>query len=147
MLNAVLVVGPFQKLVVIDVILFISAYVLIFISAVRLRVKEPDLKRPFRVPLGTGGMVAMVIPPILIVAFTIYVNAIDRSTELFGVTGFKLFGQDVGWYGIAGFAALVSGPVLYYVFRAIYGGPSTPSSEAGDAAIAIAEAEAAEDAV
>ena len=104
--NAVLVVGPFQKLVVIDVILFISAYVLIFVSAVRLRVKEPDLKRPFRVPLGTGGMVAMVIPPILIVIFTIYVNAIDRSTELFGVTGFKLLGQDVGWYGIAGFLAL-----------------------------------------
>lgn len=45
------------------------------------------------------------------------------------------------------FAALFSGPVLYYVFRAIYGGPSTPAREAGDAAIAIAEAEAAEGAV
>ena len=146
-LNAVLIVGPFQNLVVIDVILFISAYVLIFVSAVRLRVTEPDLKRPFRVPLGTKGMIAMVVPPILIVAFTIYVNAIDRSTELFGTTGFKLLGQDVGWYGIAGFAALFSGPVLYYLFRAIYGGPSTPAREAGDAAIAIAEAEAAEDAV
>ena len=82
-LNAVLIVGPFQNLVVIDVILFISAYVLIFISAVRLRVKEPDLKRPFRVPLGTTGMTLMVIPPIAIVAFTIYVNAIDRSTEIY----------------------------------------------------------------
>lgn len=41
---------------------------------------------------------------------------------------------------------LFSGPVLYYLFRAIYGGPSTPAREAGDAAIAIAEAEAAEDA-
>jgi amino acid transporter len=143
-LNAVLIVGPFQNLVVIDVILFISAYVLIFISAVRLRVKEPHLKRPFRVPLGTAGMIAMVIPPILIVVFTIYVNAIDRSTELFGVTGFSLLGRDVGWYGIAGFAALFSGPVLYYVFRAIYGGPSTPSYEAGDEAIALAEAEAEE---
>jgi len=72
------------------------------------------------------------------------VNAIDRSTELLGVTGFTLLGQDVGWYGIAGFAALFSGPVLYYVFRAIYGGPGTPAREAGDDAIAIAEAEAAE---
>jgi amino acid transporter len=145
-LNAVLIIGPFQNLIVIDVILFISAYVLIFVSAVRLRVKEPELKRPFRVPLGTGGMIAMVIPPILIVAFTIYVNAIDRSTELFGVTGFKLLGQDVGWYGIAGSIALFSGPVLYYVFRAIYGGPATPSSEAGNEALALAEAEASEDA-
>jgi amino acid transporter len=143
-LNAVLIVGPFQNLVVIDVILFISAYVLIFVSAVRLRVKEPDLKRPFRVPLGTTGMTLMVIPPIAIVAFTIYVNAIDRSTEIFGLTGFSVGGLNVGWYGIAGFAALLSGPVLYYVFRALYGGPRSPSSEAGDEAVALAEAEARE---
>ncbi len=145
-LNAVLIVGPFQNLIVIDVILFISAYVLIFISAVRLRIKEPDLKRPFRVPFGTTGMIVMVIPPILIVIFTIYVNAIDRSTELLGSTGFRLLGVDVGWYGIAGSIALFSGPVLYYVFRAIYGGPATPSSEAGNEALALAEAEASEDA-
>ena len=145
-LNAVLIVGPFQNLVVIDVILFISAYVLIFISAVRLRIKEPNLKRPFRVPFGTAGMVAMVIPPILIVIFTIYVNAIDRSTTIFGFTGFRLLGIDVGWYGIAGFVALLSGPVLYSVFRAIYGGPRNPSREAGNEALTLAEAEAAEDA-
>ncbi len=42
--------------------------------------------------------------------------------------------------------ALCSGPVLYSVFRAIYGGPRTPSDEAGDEAIAIAKTEAAEDA-
>jgi amino acid transporter len=144
-LNAVLIVGPFQNLVVIDVILFISAYVVIFVAAVRLRVTEPSLKRPFRVPLGTWGMALMVVPPIAIVVFTIYVNAIDRSTEILGTTGFRLLGQDVGWYGIAGFAALLSGPVLYYVFRAIYGGPTTRSYEAGDEAIALAEAEAVED--
>jgi amino acid transporter len=145
-LNAVLIVGLFRNLVVIDVILFISAYVLIFISAVRLRLKEPDLKRPFRVPCGTAGMVAMVVPPVLIVVFTIYVNAIDRSTELFGFTGFKLLGANIGWYGIAGFVALSSGPVLYYVFRALYGGPVTPAREAGNDALALAEAEAVEDA-
>jgi len=127
-------------------ILFISAYVLIFISAVRLRLREPDLERPFRVPFGTAGMVALVVSPILIVVFTIYVNAIDRSTELFGFTGFRLLGVDIGWYGIAGFVALFSGPVLYYAFRAIYGGPVTPASEAGNDALALAEAEAAEDA-
>ena len=90
-------------------------------------------------------MVAMVVPPIPIVFFTIYVNAIDRSTELLGITGSRCW-ANVGWYGIAGFVALFSGPVLYYLFRAIYGGPSTPSCKAGDEAIALAEAEAAEDA-
>jgi hypothetical protein len=38
------------------------------------------------------------------------------------------------------------GPVLYSVFRAIYGGPSIPSCES-DEAIALAEAEAAEEVV
>ncbi len=69
-----------------------------------------------------------------------------QGTELSGVTVFRLSGQDVGRYGIAGLAALFSGPVLYYLFRAIYGGPGTPARVAGDEAIAIAEAEAAEDA-
>ncbi|HTX70877.1 MAG TPA: APC family permease [Thermoleophilia bacterium] len=146
-LNAVLIIGPFQNLVVIDVILFISAYVVIFIAAVRLRFTEPGLKRPFRVPLPAWGMAAMVVPPILIVFFTIYINATDQSTKLFGTYGFKLLGVPVGWYGIAGFVALFSGPILYYVFRSVYGGPSTRSYEAGDEAIALAEAEAAEDAV
>ncbi len=43
-------------------------------------------------------------------------------------------------------AALSSGALLYSVFGAIYGGPRTPPDEAGDEAIAIAEADAAEDA-
>jgi amino acid transporter len=144
--NVILVIGPFRSLVVIDVMLFISAYVLIFISVIRLRIKEPDLKRPFRVPLGTRGLIAMVTPPILIVLFTIYVNAIDRSTVLFDIDGFQLLGVDIGWYGIAGFIALLSGPLLYPLFRACYGGPDIPSREAGNRAIAIAESEAAEDA-
>ncbi|MGH8033935.1 MAG: APC family permease [Lysobacterales bacterium] len=141
MLNAVLIIGPFRNLVVIDVMLFASAYVLIFVSAVRLRIREPGLKRPFRVPLSTTGMIAMVIPPILIVLFTLYVNAIDRSTILFGFDGFQLFGVNIGWYGIAGFLALLSGPLLYPLLRAMYGGPATPSAEAGNHDIALAEAE------
>ncbi len=144
-LNAILIIGPFQNLVVIDVILFTSSYVLIFIAAARLRVREPGLKRPFRVPLGTAGMIAMIISPILIVAFTIYVNAIDRSTSIFGITGFKALGVNVGWYGIGGFIALVSGPVCYVVFRHVFGGPSTPPSEAGNDELRLAAVDAGDE--
>ena len=146
-LNAVLIVGPFQNLIVIDVILFISAYVLIFISAVRLRVTDPDLKRPFRVPLGTGGMVAMVkcAHPHRRVH-----HLRQRDRPQYGAPRRH-------WVPTAGAGRRLvrnrrvlrrcsRGPVLYYVFRAIYGGPDTPSHEAGDEAIALAEAEAAEDA-
>jgi amino acid transporter len=144
-LNAILVIGPFQNLVVIDVILFISSYVLIFIAAVRLRVKEPELKRPFRVPFGTAGMVAMIVPPILVVIFTIYVNAIDRSTTIFGITGFRFLGLDVGWYGIAGAIALVSGPVCYLIFRRVFGGPGTLSRQSGDDELLLAAADELDD--
>jgi len=142
-LNAFLIIGPFRNLVVIDVILFISSYVVIFVAAVRLRQKEPDLKRPFRVPFGTAGMIAMIVPPILVVVFTIYVNAIYRGTSIFGLSSFDLLGLHVGWYGIGGLLALASGPVCYVVFRQVFGGPSTPSHEAGNDELALAEAEAA----
>ncbi len=142
-LNAVLIIGPFRNLVVIDVILFISSYAVIFVAAVRLRTKEPGLKRPFRVPFGTKGLVAMVVPPILIVFFTIYVNAIDHSTSIFGFTSFNVLGLHLGWYGVGGLIALASGPVCYVVFRQVFGGPSTPSHEAGDEELRLAEAEAA----
>jgi amino acid transporter len=144
-LNAVLIIGPFRNLVVIDVILFISSYVLIFLAAVSLRIREPELERPFRVPFGTAGLIAMVIPPILIVIFTIYVNAIDRSTTIFGITGFRLLGLDVGWYGIAGSVALLSGPVCYVIFRRVFGGPSTPPSEAGNDELRLAAVDADDD--
>ena len=140
--NAVLIIGPFRSLVVIDVMLFISAYVLIFISAIHLRLREPNLRRPFRVPLGTVGMMALVTPPILIVIFTIYFNAIDQSTFLFGTEGLDVLGIGIGWYGIAGFVALISGPLLYPLLRRLFGGPASPSGEAGNIAIALAEAEA-----
>ena len=140
-INAVLVLGPFRNLIVIDVLLFTSAYLLIFIAAVRLRIKEPKLRRRFRIPLGTAGVTAMVIPPIVIVLLLIYLTAIDRSTEILGTTGFSLLGMDIGWYGVAGFLALLSGPPVYALCRAVYGGPKVPSCEAGNEAIALAEAE------
>jgi hypothetical protein len=86
------------------------------------------------------------VPPIAIVFFTIYVNAIDRSTEIFGVTGFKLLGLDVGWYGIGGFIALASGPVCYYAFRRAFGGPATPAAQAGDAELLALSKAAGDDA-
>ena len=45
-LNAVLIIGPFRNLVVIDVILFISSYVVIFVAAVRLRVRGAGPQAP-----------------------------------------------------------------------------------------------------
>ena len=93
---------PFEVIVVVDVMLFISAYVLIFVSACILRIKEPDMKRPFKIPLGTKGLIAMCVPPISIACLALFINGTD--------------------YFLGGMLALVSGPIAYFIFRRKYGG-------------------------
>jgi len=93
---------PFEVIVVVDVMLFISAYVLIFVSACILRIKEPDMERPFKIPLGTKGLIAMCVPPISIACLALFINGTD--------------------YFLGGMLALVSGPIAYFIFRRKYGG-------------------------
>jgi len=93
---------PFKKIVVVDVMLFMSAYALIFISACILRIKEGDLPRPFRVPIGTKVFIAMCIPSFIIIFIAFFISGID--------------------FFVGGMAALVTGPMMYYVFKRSYGG-------------------------
>jgi amino acid transporter len=93
---------PFEVIVVVDVMLFMAAYVLIFISACVLRIKEPDLKRPFKIPLGTRGFIAMCIPPIGIAFLALFIAGTD--------------------YFLGGMLALLSGPAAYFIFKRKYGG-------------------------
>jgi len=93
---------PFGVIVVVDVMLFMSAYALIFISACILRVREGDLPRPFRVPLGTRAFIAMCVPSLIIIFVAFFINGTD--------------------YFVGGMAALATGPVMYFIFRRKYGG-------------------------
>ena len=111
--NAALVIGPFQSLVIIDVLLMVASYALIFIAAVRLRAKEPGLVRPFTIPGGTSTLVILIVPPLCLIAFMMSITITDQSIVLWGLDRFNLLGLGIGWYGIAGLVALLSGPVLY----------------------------------
>ena len=93
---------PFGVIVVVDAILFMSAYVLIFIAACILRIKEPGLDRPFKVPFSTKGFIAMCIPPISIAFIALFINGTD--------------------YFVGGMLALVTGPIAYCIFKRKYGG-------------------------
>lgn len=120
LVNAVLIIGPFQSLIIIDIFLTASAYAVIFITAVCLRVREPDLPRPFRIPLGTRGLVLLITPPLLLVAGLLCFTALDQSLVLWDSRGINLLGIDIGWYGIAGLLAMLSGPMLYPLLRKRY---------------------------
>ena len=111
--NAVLVIGPFQSLVIIDVLLMVASYALIFIAAVRLRAKGHGLVRPFTIPGGTSTLVILIVPPLCLIAFMMSITITDQSVVLWGLDRFNLLGLEIGWYGIAGLVALSSGPVLY----------------------------------
>jgi len=100
--SLVVCIFPFGVIVVVDAILFMSAYVLIFIAACILRIKEPNLKRPFKVPFGTKGFIAMCVPPISIAFIALFINGTD--------------------YFVGGMLALLTGPAAYFIFKRKYGG-------------------------
>ena len=74
-----------------------------FWALVALRVREPDLARPFRVPGGMAGAVAIGVPPLalMIVAFA------RNRTELVGSTN-EL---------VIGIAVIAAGVALYFFSR------------------------------
>ena len=61
----------FARLVTIDILLYGFSLLLEFIALVVLRIREPELARPFRVPGGLFGAIAIGIPPMLLLGFSI----------------------------------------------------------------------------
>jgi amino acid transporter len=60
-----------QSLVVADVLLYALALFLEFGALIMLRVREPQLRGPFRIPLGTGGVTALAVLPTIIMGVVV----------------------------------------------------------------------------
>ena len=61
----------FARLVTLDILLYGFSLMLEFVALAVLRFREPELARPFRVPGGLFGAIAIGIPPMLLLAFSI----------------------------------------------------------------------------
>jgi amino acid transporter len=61
----------FARLVTLDILLYGFSLLLEFVALAVLRFREPDLARPFRVPGGLFGAIAIGIPPMLLLVFSI----------------------------------------------------------------------------
>jgi amino acid transporter len=68
----------FERLVELDVMLYGLSLVLEFAALVALRLKEPSLPRPFRVPGGLAGAVAIAVPPAILIAIALWEGRHDR---------------------------------------------------------------------
>ncbi|MCU1252253.1 MAG: amino acid permease-associated region [Edaphobacter sp.] len=93
----------FERLISIDLVLYGGALGLEFVALVVLRVKEPDLVRPFRVPGGLWGAVGMGVGPMLLIGFALWAA---RDERVAGLPALE-------------FATLVAvaGPLVYLVAR------------------------------
>jgi len=81
-----------------------------------LRYVEPDLERPFKIPGGNTALILLVLPPLSLIGFIIALTLVDHSVTLWGFDRFGFLGLEIGWYGLAGMTAILSGPLVYRLF-------------------------------
>ncbi len=102
MVNVILCQFAFTTVVVIDVFLLVSSYVMIFISAMILRKRIPPEELKFKIPGGYGFLCVVCIVPCIIAFIAFFINGTD--------------------YFIGGMLGITSGPILYYIWKRMYGG-------------------------
>ena len=82
---AALIPFSFQELVQVDMFLYAAALILEFAALVWLRFKEPEMARPYRVPFGIRGVIALSVPPILLCGLSIWLA--DDPTKWVSIVG------------------------------------------------------------
>ena len=79
----------FARLVTLDILLYGGSLALEFVALIVLRFREPDLPRPFRVPGGLFGAIAIGIPPTALLAFSVmrseHESVLGMSSFAFGM--------------------------------------------------------------
>lgn len=93
----------FEHLVIIDVLLTGSSVLLEFWALIALRIREPDLPRPYRVPGGLTGAIVIGLPPLALMAAAFLRN----RTESIGGTSSL----------VVGLVLIALGPLLYFASR------------------------------
>jgi len=95
---------PFERLISIDLILYGSVLLLEFVALVVLRIREPNLDRPFKAGNLTFACL-LGVGPALLIGYALYAS---RYEKLFGSTSALIFASLVG----------LLGPVLYWLIAA-----------------------------
>jgi len=86
----------FEKSLILDVLLTGLSILLEFWALAALRIREPELPRPFRVPGGTAGAIAIGVPPMALMVAAVVRN----RTELVGSTNELVIGIGIVAAGV-----------------------------------------------
>jgi amino acid transporter len=96
---SILVLFTFSDLIIMDIILYGAGLSLEFLALLALRAKEPNIRRPFRIPLGKPGLVVLFLLPLLI--YTVALTGAIQSSEKIGLPLYlsigMLFSAAIAW--------------------------------------------------
>jgi amino acid transporter len=95
----------FERLVTMDILLYGVSLSLEFVALVVLRVREPELPRPFRVPGGMFGAVAVGITPMLLLGFSVVRS---ETEQVLGMSSFAF-----------GMLLIAAGVLAYFLNHAV----------------------------
>lgn len=95
----------FERLVLLDVLLTGLSILLEFVALVVLRIREPQLARPYRIPGGTLGAVLIGLPPLALMIVSVVRNREEQMGSFNALT--------------LGLALIAVGPLLYWA-RSVY---------------------------
>jgi amino acid transporter len=105
----------FARLVTIDILLYGFSLGLEFVALVVLRFREPELARPFRVPGGLFGAIAIGIPPMLLLGFSVIRS---EHEQIWNMSSFAF-----------GMILIAAGFVVYFINHALKPSGWTVASE------------------
>ncbi|WP_263411185.1 APC family permease [Terriglobus tenax] len=102
----------FERLISVDLVLWGSSLLLEFAALVILRLREPHMIRPFKVPGGLVGAITLGLGPAVLIAFALWAA---RDEQAYGISA-------------ALFSVLIAaiGPLLYWVLARKRRNPDAP---------------------
>jgi amino acid transporter len=93
----------FERLVILDVLLTGSSIMLEFWALAALRIREPDLPRPYRVPGGLAGAILLGLPPLGLMIAAVVRNHGEKMGSVSALS--------------VGVGLILLGPILYFASR------------------------------
>lgn len=94
----------FERLITLDILVYGASLMLEFLALIVLRVREPEMPRPFRLPGGLAGVIALSVLPAMLLVFAVVRSESERVA---GMSSFAF-----------GVLLILAGFVAYYVQRA-----------------------------